>query len=305
VLDEGTHVSRGQVVAQIDPAQAQAAVRRGRAALAEAEAALEEAEDAHRRWQPLVKEAIISALEFEQVRARRDQALAGRQQAIEALREAEQMVEQTRLRAPFAGVVEERLVRGGEQVTPGEPLVRLVGAGPRIVTAGLPERFAADIQPGARAVVGLQAYGLDEIVAAVTFVGAAVDPQSRTFPVRIEIDDPDARVKVDMIARVRVVRRTLAEALVVPRDAILRDEREETVLVVEERDGDRGTLARRVIAAGPAALEGVVIEAGLQPGDEVVVVGQQERHAGEDVRVVRQHDHMEAYRAAAGTGRDP
>jgi membrane fusion protein, multidrug efflux system len=301
VADEGRRVSEGEVVAQVDPAQAEAALHGAQAALAEVEARLEEAEEAYRRWLPLVEEQIISQLEFEQVQAQRAQAAASRQQALASVREAEQRLEQTRLRAPFTGTVEQRLVRAGEQVTAGQPLVRLVGTGPRYVTAGLPERYAGEIRVGARAVLRLRAYGIEDVESTVTFVGGAVDPRSRTFPVRVAIEDPDHRTKVEMIAQVRVVRQSRDDALVVPREALLRDDRGDAVLLVDaDVDGD-GVVRRVPIVTGPASPQGIVVEDGLQPGDEVVVMGHEGLRDGEVVHVVQRHADIEGYRTAVGS----
>ncbi len=296
VAREGQAVGAGQVVAQLEAEGAMAAVAQARAAEAEARATTEQAEQAYRRQLPLVEDTIISPLEFEQVRAQRAQARAGLEQARAAVAEAEELLEQTRLRAPFPGVVEERWVRAGEQVAVGQEVVRIVGPGAREVMAGIPERYTGDIQVGATAVVDLGAYDLPDVESSVEFVGGAVDPQSRTFTVRIGLPWGGDQVKADMLARVRVVREVVPDALVVPRQAVLRDEREESVLVVDSPDG-LGLVDRRVVTTGPASEEGVLIEAGLEPGDLVVVLGQDQVVAGDSVQVARRYIDLAAFRA--------
>jgi membrane fusion protein, multidrug efflux system len=301
IASEGQRVASGQVVAQLDAGQTAAAVQQAAAAAAEARAGVLQADESFARQQPLVADTIISPLEFDQVRAQRTQARAQLEQALAVQREAEQRLEQTRLRAPFAGVVERRWVRAGEQVTPGQEVVRIVGPGAMEVVAGIPERFAGEIERGSPALVRLQAYGLGELASSVGFVGNAIHPQNRTFPIRIDLADGSGQVKADMIARVRVRRRALEGALVLPREAFLRGDPEDALLVVEPLD-TLGLVRRRAVAVGPGSEQGVVVESGLRPGDEVVVLGQDEVVASDTVRVVRRYPGIEAYRAAAPSG---
>jgi len=296
VAEEGSAVQAGEVVARLDAGQAEAAVVQARAAVSEARANVQQTEQAFARQAPLVDDTIISPLEFDQVRAQRSQARAQLAQTLAAQREAEEVLERTRLRSPFAGVVEQRWVRSGEQVAAGQEVIRVVGPGLMEIAAGLPERFAGDIVEGTPAVIDFNAYGLGTVRRRVDFVGNAVDPQSRTFPIRIDLTDADARIKGEMIARVRVVRRVVPGALVVPREAILRDEREQSIMVLEPLDS-LGFVRRRTIRAGASSEQGVVIEAGLRAGEQVVILGQTEVVGQDTVRVVRRFRGLEAYRA--------
>jgi membrane fusion protein, multidrug efflux system len=303
MVAEGRRVQRGQVVAQLDPGLAEAGVRQAEAAVADARALVTQTDDAFARQQPLLRDSIISPLEFEQVRAQRQQARAALQQAVAALQESRERLEQSRLRAPFAGVVERHEVRVGEQVTAGQEVVRVVGPGPVEVVAGLPERFAGDVAPGTRAMVDLNAYGLGRRDATIRFVGATVDPQSRTFTVRLPLADRSGgAIKADMIAQLRVVRRTLDGVLVLPLEAVLRDERGESVLLAEAAAAPGGgtvyVVRRRAVELGARSEQGVIIAQGLVAGDEVVVLGQDEVAAGDTVRVATRHPGTEAFRAA-------
>jgi membrane fusion protein, multidrug efflux system len=295
VANEGQAVRRGQIVMQIEPGQAAAAVQQAEAAVAEARAAATQTEEEVRRVEPLARDTIISPLEFEQLRAQRTQAMASLRQAQAAEREAREALEQTRLRAPFDGVVEERWVRTGEQVGAGQEVMRIVGRGILEVYAGIPERFAGDIRRGAGAVIELNAYGLGERTGTVDFVGNAIDPQSRTFPVRIRISDATGDIKADMIVRVRVVRRSLPAALAVPPASVRRDERGEAVLVAEGFDSLRVVRSRRVVV-GPRSEDGVVIEGGLESGEEILISGMDQAVDGDSVVVTRRYLGIGDYR---------
>ena len=294
---EGDRVETGDVIMRTDQDQAEAGLRQARAAVEEAETMLAQTEDELQRVEPLGTDTIVSPLELNQLRAQHRQSQASLQQAQAQLREAQQMFDQTELRSPFDGVIEERWVRDGEQVSAGQDIVRIIGTAGLEVTAGVPGRFAGDIQPGAQAIIQLHAYGIGERSAIVDVVGAAIDPQSGTFPIRIGIDDPNGTVKADMIARIRVVRQTIDEALVVPPTAVQRDQEGESVLVAEFSD----TLAwveRREVVTGPRSEEGIVIMRGVQAGEDIVITGISGTVDGDTVRIGQRYEDIDVYRSA-------
>jgi membrane fusion protein, multidrug efflux system len=297
IVEEGAGVGAGQVVARLDSRAEEAAVTSARAAVLDARAVVAQAEDAYRRQLPLARDTIISELELRRIDAERTQARARLLQAQAQLQEARDRVEQTLLRAPFAGRVERVAVRRGEQVSPGMEVLRLIRPGRADIEAGVPERYAGDIEVGSAATVDLQAYGAGAREGRVTFVGAAVDPGSRTFPVRISLPDPTGVIKSDMVARVHLTYRVIPAAVVLPLDAVQRDDRGESVLVAVAGAGAY-VVQRRDIVTGPRSADGIVVEAGLQPGEEVIVVGIDDVADGEAVEITRRHAGVAAFRAA-------
>lgn len=269
----GRSIGAGGLVAQLDAGVAQAAVQQAQAQVNAAQAALDLALDNFRRQQTLFRDSIISAIEFENVKAQRNQAQAQRNQAQAVLAQAREQLRNTRVVTPFPAVVEQHFVQRGEQVTPGRQVVRVVNVSRVKVRAGVPERFAGEITLGTPVEIGLQAYDGTPRAGRVTFVGSAVDPQSRTFPVEIELANPDGRLKPAMVVGVRLPRARLEGVLVLPRAAILRDEDGESVYVVERTDSAL-VARRRSIVTGPGSGGDVVVLSGLEAGDEVIVLGQ-------------------------------
>ncbi|MFV1979585.1 MAG: efflux RND transporter periplasmic adaptor subunit [Rhodothermia bacterium] len=266
----GTTVRAGTVVAKFDDR-----VLKSRAAAAEAEYKL--ADDTFRRQEALFADSVISALEFDNARTRRDQARANRAQA-------QKMYEDTQLRSSIHGRVEAKYVDEGELVSPGTPVVRVVDTRHVKIKVGVPERYAADIAEGARVTVRLSAIGV-EGEATLSFVGRVVNPQSRTFPVEIDIKNDSGLLKPEMVADVSIERRTIEDAIVIPQNALVHDDLGSGVFVVEEADGDL-IAKRRNVEVGPSFGGQTVIESGLQSGDQVVVVGQSTLTDGNLVEVV-------------------
>jgi len=294
----GTAVRAGQVVAQLDPSVARAAVEQFQAQVDAAEAQFALAEDNLQRNEPLVRDSIISAIEWENVRAQYNQARATLSQARAALSQAQEQLRHTRVTAPFAGTVETHFAELGEQVSPGQQVARVINTSRVKVVAGVPERYAGDITLGTPVRIEFRAYAGQTIESEVSFVGRAIDPQSRTFPVEVAIPNPDGTVKPEMVAQVFVTRRRIDDALVVPRSAVVRDEESMSVFLVEDQ-GDHKVAVKRAVLLGPS-YGGEVVITNLQPGDKVVVLGQNSLTDGDRVQVMEQHASAEAAEEALG-----
>ena len=126
----------------------------------------------------------------------------------------------------------------------------------------------------------------------VSFAGNAINPTNRTFPVEVEVDNPDGRLKPEMIAEVYVSRESLDNVLVVPRAAVLRDEAGTSVFVVTQQDGI-ATASRHSVTLGPAYAGQVIVESGLEAGAEVVVLGQTTVTEGDAVEVVERYTRLD------------
>lgn len=284
----GTFVQRGQTVAQLDPGLARAAVQQAEAAVESAQAQLDLAEDNLRRQEPLYRDSVISALEFENVRSQRNQAQAGLNQAKAALAQVQEQLNNTRVVAPFAGTVEERFVEEGEQVAPSTPVIRIVSTQNVKVVAGVPERYAGDIEVGTPVQVRLQAYGREPLQGTVTFSGSAINPQNRTFPIEVALANASGTLKPEMVAKVLVTRQHLEDVIVIPQAAVLREENSSIVYAVNHTDSM--TVAdRRQIQLGPSYNGRIVVTGGLEMGEEVVVLGQTNLTHGDALEITEQY----------------
>jgi len=275
LLDRGARVEAGKPVAKIDAEEATAAVE-------QAQAQYDLAQDRFERQQPLYKDSVISALEFEQVRSQRNQAKA-------ALQQAQTRLDNATIDAPFSGTVEERFIEVGEQAAPGERLARIVNTRRVKVTAGVPERYANDIERGTPVQLDFRRYDAGVRTAEVTFVGSTIDPESRTFPIEITVSNTDRQLKPEMGAKLRVTRAVLDSSIVIPRTAVLRDESGTHVYVVDR--SDTTAVARdQKIDLGPETGGKVVVKSGLSAKDEVIIVGQSNVSPGAPLEIVQQYN---------------
>ena len=191
----------------------------------------------------------------------------------------------TTVTAPISGILDARIVEVGSMVSPGTPVARIVQTDSVKILAGVPERYALDLSVGASASVTFDVLVGEILGASITYVGVAVDRDSRTFPVELTLPNPGGRIKPEMVASIAVVQETLSDAIVVPQQALVAMEEGHVVFVVEGTGEETVAVARRVRISASQGNEAVIAE-GLEEGDRVVVVGQQGLTAGDRVRIV-------------------
>lgn len=271
-VDRGDAVREGDSIAKIDDRVLSAQVAQARAV---AELAAQTWERRRRLWEEDRVGSEIAYLE----------ARFGSEQAAASLAGLEERLARTVVRAPFAGVLDDRFVDVGATVNPGDAIGRLVDLNPIKVAAGVPERYARDVRVGDEALVDFEVLDREPFPARIRYVGSTVDPQNRTFRIEVEIANPSRLIKPQMVANMAVTRRAVSDAIVVPQDALVRVENGYVLYVVAERDGVIVAEARPV-TLGPARRNLVVVEDGVHEGERLIVVGQRSVADGDRVNVV-------------------
>ena len=269
--EKGSAVRAGQPIVKIDDTVLRAQHDQARS---EATLAKETYERQRRLWE---EEKIGSEIAY--LRAKYGAETAEANARVLAAR-----LERTVVRAPIDGVLDDRTVEVGSMVTPGAPVGRIVDVNPLEVNAGVPERYASDIRRGAQARVVIDNMP-QTFEGRATFVGAAINAQNRTFPVEFAIANPGGVLKPGMVARIELEKRTAETAMLVPRDAVLRSANGYRVYVVVG-EGEQLYAEARPVEMGAGSGAQVVITGGVQAGDRVVVLGQQQLANGDAVRIV-------------------
>ena len=283
IVPLGQIVRVEQTVARVDDELLQTAHRQAEAQVSNARAALRIAQESYDRQQPLFADSIISALEFTRLETTLDQAKSALSLAEAAYDQTTHQLANTILPAPITATVEERYIEPGEQVVGGTQLLRLVDSRNVQVVAGVSERYAGEIEIGTLAEISPRSARAPARTGRVSFAGNVIDPDSRSFEIKVAVDNSDGKLKPEMIVQLTVVRLTVEDALVIPGNAITRNESGLAIYVVEERDGD-SFAQRRNVTIGPEYANRVVVTSGLSAGETVVIRGQST--LGDDDRVI-------------------
>lgn len=308
LIEEGQHVEEGQVLARLDPidADAQRALSAAQLAAAQSQvggvqAQLKEAEASANRLQALVRQQLVSRAQYDQAIASRDALRAqlqtaqrNAQVARDALAIADNGVDNTIVRAPFAGVVIAKAAQPGEIVSPlsaGGGFTR-TGIGTIVdmdsleVEVDVNESYIGRVQPQMPVQAVLDAYPDWKIPAEVIAIIPTADRSKATVKVRIKLNSKDARIVPDMGVRVSFLEKAspvVANAkagVLVPAHAIVQRGGSDVAFVVAG-----GTLQQQTLKLGRTLGDDREVLSGLNGGDVVVLDPDASLKNGEPVRV--------------------
>lgn len=220
--------------------------------------------------------------EIEAARQEVKAAAAGLEQAGAALARAQEMLGYTVIRSPLSGVVYERHIEPGEIVSTmgGPPLLRIADLSSVYYEATVPERLAPQVHAGQRAQVMVHWDGERAFQGKVELLVPVADPESRNFLARVAIEKAAGITMPGVYASGSIVVQERADALTVPKDAIVERSGRSLVFVItgdkaEEREVKIGLTerTRAEILSGVQAGERVVVEGaqGMKNGDQVLV----------------------------------
>jgi membrane fusion protein (multidrug efflux system) len=278
---EGTPVKEGQVLFELDEETLVKQLASRRAALRAAEASLVDARRTLDRRQQLWDHELIARAELDQ--ARTDLAL--RRAEVDRLRAEVAAVEsqrrETRVRAPFTGVISERRVHVGAYVTAGQELATVYQMDPLELEFYLSERHLGQVRRGQEVMVTVAAYPDRPFRGRVDFVGPAVREATRDFLVKAIIPNPDGLLKPGAFATALVTVDVREARPVVPEEALVATRLGYLIFTVEE-----GIARAREVRTGLRQDGMVEIIEGLQVGDRVVRSGHLRLSGGESVREV-------------------
>jgi len=264
-FEKGDRVQAGQVLCELKVNDRGAKAAQAEAQMAQAQKEVEVARE-------LFKEGFRSKTQMAQSEASYEAAKAGASTMNIQLAD-------TKIKAPFAGVVDERYANLGDYMQVGNKCAMVVAPEPFLAVGTVSEELVGQVAPGNKARVKLVTG--ETVDGKVRFVATHSDATTRTFRLEVEIPNPDARLKSGVSA----------DILVVPNRQVPAHKISSGVLVLE----DTGVVGVRVVLNGVAKFMPVQIIsdgpdgmwiAGLPPVIDVIVVGQEFVANGEKVKAV-------------------
>jgi RND family efflux transporter MFP subunit len=315
-LEPGAPVASGLVLARVRATDYQAVVDKARGArdessagvaaadagLAEARAGLSQAESDFERIAVLWQQESVTKPAYDASKARLDSARAKVDAAIAAvaaakqratataaqLQEADIVLGDTQLRAPFDGVLLERRVDVGTLVAPGMPAFTVADLSLVKARFNVPDSALEQFQAGQLLPLTVDAFANQRFEGHVLSVAPAADPKARSFEVAVAIDNPTRKLRSGMIASIRAAGETAERPqLLIPIDALVHDpvRGQYVVYALEEKEGR--SVARAIpIHPGPLRGNRVSVVEGLTPGQRIVQSGANLLHPGDAVKEI-------------------
>jgi len=293
VAEVGTRVRAGDRVAKLEDESVKLRVEDAKAAVARIEAQRGMSERQLKRIEQLANSS-ISQTQLDEVRSQLAVLTAQLQQAQVGQRSAEHDLRQTELRAPFPGVVTERLAQRGEYVTTGAAIAHLVDTVHLEVRAQGPLSLASLVRPAMELPVKT---GTKQFPASVRTVVPVGEDRSRQFELRLTL--ADSALSVGTPIEIGLPEREAGDALVVPRDAIgLRQDGNYLMRIRAD-----GTAERVAVVSDIADGDLATVRGNISAGDTVVVRGIERLQDGQRVKVVTREAAARAADAAAAVSR--
>lgn len=291
---EGDRVQAGQILAAVDDTAPRAAVAQATAALAAArnEVVLADSEfslagSTLARYQQLFDKKSVSPQEFDEIKARyesssarRNLARAEQDRASAALTQAETALSYTRVRAPFTGLITQKLADVGTLATPGMPIFTIEDTRRYRLEASVDENDIGLARIGAQVPVYIDSLG-GALAGKVAQIVPAVDPASRTFVVKIDLPF-NAWSRAGLFGRAHFSRGS-REALLIPRAAVIQRGQLQGVYVV----GPDDIASLRYITLGAAFNDQIQVLSGLQAGEKLIAAPDGREFGGKKIATSR------------------
>lgn len=256
-VQTGDHVRAGQLIATIHAASYNSSYKA-------AQASLEQAQDAYKRMKELYEKGSLPEIKWIETQSKLQQA-----QSIEEI--ARKNLEDCNLYAPFNGVIAEKTAESGQNTMPGMPVVKLVAVNQLKVKVAVPETEIASISLSQPAQIEVPALNGQTFQGTVIEKGIVANPLSRSYDVKIRINEADKELMPGMVTEVSLTNADGNSQFILPAHLVQLNEKNQTFVWINEN----GTAKRRFISCGDYTATGVIVLSGLNNGDEIITEGQQ------------------------------
>jgi membrane fusion protein (multidrug efflux system) len=293
---EGAVVKKGESLFTIDPEPFRAAYARTEADLAVAEARLAQAKREAARLRPVLESKAVSQKELDDAVSAEQVADAEVKSVRARLNEARLNLDYTRVESPITGSASRSVASEGTLVSgPSVLLTTVTQTDPMYVIFGIPDRerlaLRRDIESGRlkipdggrfKVTVRLADGSLYSKPGVLNFADVRVNPQTGTSEARAEIANPGGLLRAGEFARVVLAGAVRPGAIVIPQRAVLESPKGKFAYIVNAES----KAEPRPLEVGDWTSDGWIINAGLQPGDRVIVDGVMKIGPGAPVKVV-------------------
>lgn len=305
LVDVGSQVKKGQVLAVLDPTDANLQLNAAQAQLESSQSVERTAKTELERYRQLLPSNAISRSQFDQVENQYKTARSNVQQARANLDVVSNQAAYSTLRADKSGVVVTRHIEVGQVVNAGQPIYTIAIDGEREVVVGVPEQLVNQLQVRQPVQVSLWSNAEQLLPAYIREISPAADA-SRTFAVRVALNNGNGNgsgngnvpVNIGQSARVFITAANSSQQLSVPLAALTAEQQNSYVLVFNPSNA---TLIKKPVQIGAYGRDSVPVLDGLTARDWVVIGGVHLLQAGQKVRAVNRDNQPITRQAIAVT----
>lgn len=271
LVSEGQKVSRGQTLVRLDQSVYDNNIQELKTQLAFATTTFERQE---RLW----NQKIGSEMQYLQAKNQKE----GIERSLSTIyAQANKM----KIIAPFSGTVDEVFPKTGELTSPQAPVVRLVNLRDIYVEADVTETYLKQVKKGTETIINFPSLGIDRN-AKISQVGNFINPNNRSFKVKINLDNKDNSIKPNLLADIKI-KDFESDGIVLPATLIQEDQNGDNFVFLLSKQGKAYIVEKRTVKTGMEYDHQVFIESGLEPDDLLVDEGARLVINGDEVTVKR------------------
>jgi membrane fusion protein (multidrug efflux system) len=281
-VSEGSPVAKGMTLVEINETDYRLEVRRAEASSRQTEASLANAKLEYERKSALYKEELVTKQQFDDISARLALAEGDLDRAKASLSLAKEKLAKTKIRSPLQGAVRDKKVTTGDYVKNGSQLLWIVKSDPIKLSFTVPEKEVGKLKTGQDVMFKVDSFPDKEFTGRLSTIYPSLEEKTRTLQVEALVPNRDAKLKPGLFAKVTLYTGPSRDLVVVPITAVLYEDSLVKVFIVE---GDRAK--EKPVKIGSKYGEYLEIVEGLQKGETVVVVGQNNLAEGVKINVAR------------------
>jgi RND family efflux transporter MFP subunit len=282
-VKEGQFVNKGQLLAGLRTDTFEIRLESAVALQHEARARYEQAQRDLERVKLLSAKELVTQKELDDAMAE-ESALGKRLSQLKAeIRLVQNQLTKSTIMAPFGGWITKEYTEIGQWVEEGGPVVELVDLAHVEVQVPLPEEYVRDVRVGDPVLASFDGLPGVEIKGKVLSIIAQADRAARTFPVQVELANPDLHIKSGMVARVKLALGAPYQAVIIPKDALVLKGGKEFAFIVANN-----SVTQVPVIPINHFEEFVEVQGAIEAGMQVVVEGNERLLPGQSVRILEE-----------------
>lgn len=292
--EEGTIVSKGMLLATISEIDYELEVKRSDAALKQAEATLANTKLEFQRKNALYKEQLVTQQQFDDVSTRLSLSEAEVERAKSTLSLAKQKHLKTRIYSPIDGVVKEKKATAGSYARNGSNLFVIIKNNPLKLIFTISEKDIGRLKKGQDVTFRVDAFGDKEFKGKVNIIYPSLEEKTRSLQVEALTPNTDGLLKPGLFAKITLFTGEAKDAILIPAISLLYEGEKVSAFVAEGdiakartlKIGQQYKIASKIGGAESKVIEYIEIIEGINEGEMVVTVGQQNLSENTKIKIV-------------------
>jgi len=282
-VKEGDFVKKGDVISELRTNVLNIRVTEAKDAAREAEARYQLAQQNLARLTKLHEKGVASRQQLDGALSERDAWSARKAMFQDQLKKQQYDLEVSKILAPFNGYITRKETEVGQWIVEGGPVAELIDIDKVDITVDVPEHYISRIKRGDIATINFDAVPGVLVEGEITSIVPQADESARTFPVKVEIPNENHLIRSGMVARVSFLIGQPTVVKLVPKDAIVEQNRNNIVYVV-----NNGSAHPVQVNRGMSYKDQIEVIGPIETGQLVVIRGNERLQPGQPVKIVNE-----------------